>query len=72
MITIYACQGYTLLSMATEISQNNGNFKMWYKGQIKVILSRTKCARDTINVGDENHTLLVLGTLLTRKTQWTD
>ena len=70
--TIHACQGDTIISMATEISQNNANFKMWDKGQMIVILSRTKRAKDTICVGDKNDTLHALRLLLTMKTQWTD
>ena len=55
--------------MAIEISQSNTNFKMWDKGQMIVILSRTKRAKDTIFVGDKNDNLNVLRTLLTRKTE---
>jgi len=70
--TIHAAMGDTLHSMATEISKRNGNFKMWDKGQMIVILSRTKFAKNTIFVGDKNDTLGALTQLLTRKTQWTD
>ena len=70
--TIHACQGDTIISMATEISQNNANFKMWDKGQMIAILSHTKKAKDTIFVGDKNDTLHALKLLLTMKTQWTD
>ena len=45
---------------------------MWDKGQMILILSRTKFAKDTIFVGDKNDTLTALKNLLTRKTQWTD
>ena len=45
---------------------------MWDKGQMIVILSRTKLAKDTIFVGDKNDTLSALKHLLTRRTQWTD
>ena len=58
--------------MAIEISQSNTNFKMLGKGQIIVILSLTKKAKDTIFVGNKNDTLNALMILLTRKTQWTD
>ena len=58
--------------MAIEISQSNTNFKMLGKGQIIVILSLTKKAKDTIFVGDKNDTLNALMILLTRNTQWTD
>ena len=64
--------GDTLSNMATEISRINANFKIWDKGQMIVILSRTKYASNTIFVGDKNDTLTALKDLLTRKTQWTD
>ena len=70
--TIHAAMGDTLCSMATEISLCNSNFNMWDKGQMIVILSRTKKAKDTIFVGDKNDTLAALKHLLLRKTQWTD
>ena len=70
--TIHAAMGDTLSNMATEISLLNSNFNMWDKGQMIVILSRTKTAKDTIFVGDKNDTLAALKNLLTRKTQWTD
>ena len=72
MSTMHACQGDTLLITATDISQNNGNLNMWDKGQMRVIFSCKKRARDTIFVGDKNNTLTAFSTLLTRKTQWTD
>ena len=70
--TIHAAMGDTLVTMATEVSLNNSNFRMWDKGQMIVILSRTKRARDSIFIGDKNDTLKALKFLLTSKTQWTD
>ena len=70
--TIHAAMGDTLQSMATEVSLSNGNFNMWDKGQMIVILSRSKYAKDTIFVGDKNDTIAALKALLTQKTQWTD
>ena len=70
--TIHAAMGDTLQSMATEVSLSNCNFKMWDKGQMIVILSRSKYAKDTIFVGDKNDTIAALKALLTQKTQWTD
>ena len=64
--------GDTLVTMATEVSLNNSNFRMWDKGQMIVILSRTKRARDSIFIGDKNDTLKALKFLLTSKSQWTD
>ena len=55
--------------MATEISRNDSNFKLWDKGQMIVILSRTKLAKNKIFVGDKNDTLAALKDLLIRKTQ---
>ena len=70
--TIHAAMGDTLLSMATEISKNDANYRLWDKGQLVVILSRTKLAKNTIFVGDKDDTIAALKDLLTRKTQWTD
>ena len=64
--TIHAAMGDTLSSMATEISCNNSNFKMWDKGQMIVILSQTRLAKDTIFVGNKNDTLNALKLLKIR------
>lgn len=61
--------GDTLQSMATEVYLSNGNFKMWDKGQMIVILRRSKYAKDTIFVGDKNDTIATLKALLTQKPQ---
>ena len=71
--TIHAAMGDTLFSMATEISRNDPNFRLWDKGQLVVILNRTKFAKNTIFVGDKDDTISpALKDLLNRKTQWTD
>ena len=67
--TIHAAMGDTLHTMATEVSRRNGNFKMWDKGQMIVILSRTELARNAIFVGDKNETIDALKHLSRRKTQ---
>ena len=46
--TIHADMGHTLQVMATEISRGNGNKKMRYKGQMIVIIRRTKLAKNII------------------------
>lgn len=71
-MTIHAAMGDTLWRMATEISIHDANFKLWDKGQLIVILSRTKMARDTIFVGNIDDTIDALKELLVRRTQWTD
>ena len=70
--TIHAAMGDTLVSMATTISYSDHNFNMWDKGQLVVILSRTKSAKDSIFVGPKNETLQAFRDLLTKKTQWSD
>ena len=70
--TIHAAQGETLSSMATEISLNDPLFRLWDKGQLVVILSRTKTAKDTIFVGNKADTIEALKSILTKKTQWCD
>jgi predicted GIY-YIG superfamily endonuclease/molybdopterin converting factor small subunit len=70
--TINASQGETLNRMATEISQHDPNFSVWDKGQLVVLLSRTKRAVDTIFVGNKADTLDALKTVLLKKTQWSD
>ena len=64
--------GDTLQYMATQISSNDPNFNLWDKGQLVVILSRTKLARNSIFVGPKNETLNALIELLMKKTQWSD
>ena len=70
--TLHSLMGDTLTSMATEISTRNSNFNLWEKGQLVVLLSRTRYAKDTIFVGSESDTLEALRQLVTTKTQWTD
>jgi len=43
--------GNILPNMATQTSFKISNFKIWDKGQMGVILSCIKCAKDTIFYG---------------------
>ena len=70
--TIHAAQGETLSSMATEVSLNDPLFRLWDKGQLVVILSRTKTAKDTIFVGNKADTIDALKSILIKRTQWCD
>ena len=70
--TIHAAMGDTLPYMATTISNNDPNFNLWDKGQLIVILSRTKVAKNSIFVGPKTETLNAFRQLLTTRTQWTD
>ena len=55
--TIHACQGDTLPSTNNDISHNNGNFNIWDKDKMIVILIHTKCSRDTIFFCDNKNKL---------------
>ena len=70
--TIHSVMGDTLPSIATTFSVNDPNFSMWDKGQLLVIISRTRHAKDTIFVGEKNDTLNALVQILRVRTQWTD
>jgi predicted GIY-YIG superfamily endonuclease len=70
--TIHGAMGDTLRYMATQISTNNTNFSLWDKGQLVVILSRTKLAKNSMFIGPKNDTLDALQSLLTKKNQWSD
>ena len=70
--TNHSIMGDTLPSIATTISKIDKNFNLWDKGQLLVIISRTKRAEDTIFVGDKNSTLEALEHILKNRTQWTD
>ena len=70
--TIHASMGDTLVHMATSISNTDCNFSLWDKGQLVVILSRTKVGKKSIFVGPKNDTLSAFRMLLLKKTQWCD
>eukprot|EP00957_Ditylum_brightwellii_P200929 15316351-Ditylum_brightwellii.AAC.1 len=70
--TIDWAMGDRLPKVAVEISAWNNLFKIWDKGQLVVVLSRTKFAKDTIFVGDKEDTLLAIRQLLTCQVQWSD
>ena len=60
--------GGALSSMATEVSLNDPLFRLWDKGQLVVILSRTKTAMHTIFVGNKANTIDALKSILTKRT----
>ena len=59
-------------SMATEVSLNDPLFRLWDKGQLVVILSRTKSAKHTIFVGNKADTIDSLKSILIKRPQWCD
>ena len=70
--TIHSAMGDTYESMASCISLADSNFGLWDKGQLIVIISRTREPQKTIFVGDKRDTLGAFKQLLLRRTQWTD
>ena len=52
--------------------ENDPDFNLWDKGQLVVLLSRTKTAKDTIFVGNKSETLSALKAILMNKSQWSD
>ena len=70
--TIHSIMGDTLPSLATTFSNSNRDYGMWDKGQLLVIISRTKLAENTIFVGEKSDTLDALESILKNRTQWTD
>ena len=70
--TMHSIMGDTLPSLATSLSVVDRNYQMWDKGQLLVIISRTRKAEDTIYVGEKNNTLDALCNIVKHCTQWTD
>ena len=70
--TIHSAMGDTYESMATMISTTDKNFSLWDKGQLIVIISRTRDPKKTIFVGNKGDTLAAFKHLLLKRTQWTD
>ena len=64
--------GDTHAAVATSISLHNCNYTLWDKGQLLVIISQTRLAKDTTFVGDKYGTLDALFDLLQFRTQWID
>ena len=70
--TIHSAMGDTLSHMTTEISSTDFNFSLWDKGQLVILLSRTKFVANSIFVGNRNDTLNAFRLLIIKKSQWTD
>ena len=69
--TIHGSMGDTEPQIASDISAADPNYRLWEKGQLIVLVSRTRLGIDTIFVGDKTETLKALKTLLIKKTMWT-
>lgn len=65
--TIHSIMGDTKGKLATSTIH-----RMWCKGQLVVICSRTRRQEDTIFVGNKNETIEALAQLLEKRTMWCD
>ena len=70
--TVHSCQGDTLHKIVTEIKCSDKNYQIWEKGQVVVLVSRTKRAEDIIFVGNKSETIKCLTTAIQTKSQWMD
>jgi predicted GIY-YIG superfamily endonuclease len=70
--TFHGSMGDTYESMASEISNTNPDYGLWDRGQLVVLISRTKVPNKTIFVGPKHETLQTLKSVLTKRTQWTN
>ena len=55
--TVHVAMDDTLVKMATSVSTTDNNYNLWDKGQVVVILSRTKIGKHSIFVGQKDETL---------------
>ena len=68
--TVHATMGDTLNKIATEISDETNEFRLWDKAQAIVLLSRTKLGSNIIFVGNKNNTINALSSLIKTTNQW--
>ena len=70
--TVHASMGDTLQTIATEVSFENAEFRLWEKAQVIVLLSRTRKGKDLIFVGEKKGTIRALCLLIQTSSQWID
>jgi hypothetical protein len=58
--TVHSIQGSTLQKLASQVSNKDACYRLWEKGQLVVLLSRTKHGEHTIFVGNKEETLDML------------
>ena len=68
--TIHGAMGDTYNKMAASISDINEDKRLWDRGQLIVLISRTRKMENTIFVGPKNESIKGLKCLLTYRTQW--
>ena len=62
--------GYTLNKVVTGISNDHNELKLWDKGQVIVLLSRTEEGKNIIFVGGKQDTINSLTSLIQSSNQW--
>jgi len=70
--TIHGAMGHTYERMASQISHTDPDFGLCDKGQLVVIISRTRDPKHTIFVGNTDESIETLKKVLLKKTQWSD
>ena len=68
--TVHGAMGSTLSKVATEINVRGTGNQLWEKGQVVVLVSRTKTCKDLIFVGNQSATLDVITSLIQVETQY--
>jgi predicted GIY-YIG superfamily endonuclease len=70
--TFHGAMGATLCKLATEINVKGSGNQLWEKGQVVVMVSRTKFAKDLIFVGNRARTLEIICDLIQVQSQYDD
>lgn len=70
--TIHGAMGDTYYIMATSVSNVIKQLRLWEKGQLIVLISRTRTMKNTIFVGSKSDTIAGLVELLTKRSQWSN
>ena len=69
---IHGAMGDTYNRMAILVRDTENIFSLWDRGQLIVILSRTRIMKNIIFVGTKNETIFGLEFLLNQRNQWCD
>ena len=67
---VHETMGDTLHKIATEISTEGNDFRLWDKSQSIVMLSRTRVGSNIIFVGNNNDNLNSLSSMIKPTNQW--
>ena len=68
--TVHASMGDTLHKIVTETFTEGNEFRLWYKAQAIVLLSRTRVGSNIFFVGNKRDTINALSSLIKTANQW--